>query len=492
MAETQPQAPISLKRFLSDTVVFGLPDFIDKAIGMVLIIILTKVMKVSEYGELYIWGQSAGIIALLFALGMQNSFYRHFTESNDPEHRRRTIGTTLWIVNVNAAFWMLVLSPLATRFNLWAFEQTGVWLTIMMVVSAWLEMTESIAICRVQADGMRTLYLCSRISAIVCIRGLSFYLVVFAHYGPLGWIYGQIVGQSINVLLLYSLGMRDARPAFDWKVAKSMIPYGVGLVPVAISSSIMKSCDTFMINVMMPDPKTKIGFYGVGARISTIMDQVSMSFVLGWRRFAFRNMHLEDGPRLMARGMTMFFLISGYAAFGLCLLGDDLLHWITPRSYEGGFVVIPILTLSGFFWGVGEFAAIGLHKSKETGKLAKLNIFAAIANVALSAPLIYYFGIAGAATATCLSMLGKTIAICIESQKAFHVPFEWGRLAISFVIYLAAYAVGQLFVPFGWKVATPSQMLIAAVTPLVFFGIGFWKPEELELLRSGWQRLRGR
>src|SRR5690606_37793731 len=106
--------------------------------------------------------------------------------------------------------------------------------------------------------------------------------------------------------------------------------------------------------------------YGVGHRISSIMQLINTAFLLGWRRFAYKNIHHPDGPRLLARGVTLFSLAGGYGALGLSLLGDDLTYWVVDAKFHPGIVVIVPLTWSTFAWGLSDIACIGLHKAKRT------------------------------------------------------------------------------------------------------------------------------
>jgi O-antigen/teichoic acid export membrane protein len=277
-----------------------------------------------------------------------------------------------------------------------------------------------------------------------------------------------------------------------------LVPYGATLVPIALSHWVMVGCDKYMIRELTtsPDPLAQIGFYSVGERISSMMQLVNMAFLLGWRRFAFRNMHLEDGPRLLSRGVTLFALTAGYGALGLILLGDDLVYW-TMRRYAAGMHVIAPLTLSVMFWGFGEVMSVGLHKAQRTLLLAWLNVIAAILNVVLNFFLIPPFGIAGAAGATLVCQFLKSLLVWRSAQSAFRIPVEYRRLILAAGLFVGVYVAGRVLDSFGWTAATLSQTFLVVAVPVALYAGGFFRVEErrqidrvLELLTGGRAALR--
>ena len=149
---------------------------------------------------------------------------------------------------------------------------------------------------------------------------------------------------------------------------------------------------------------------------------VHMAFMISFKRFAFRNMHLPEGPALLARGIMLFVVGGGYAALGLALLGDDLTHWLLPSSYAAGMRVIPALTLAALFSGLADISDIGLHKAKRPLHISGLTTMMALLNVELNLLLIPSYGISGAAGATLVSQLCRALVIWWYSQQAFRIP----------------------------------------------------------------------
>src|SRR5690606_13490209 len=112
-----------------------------------------------------------------------------------------------------------------------------------------------------------------------------------------GWIVGELLGLCITLVLMLYVGLHGIRWTYDRPAAREMIPYSASLVPAAVSHWVMTSCDSYMLKLL--SSLSAVGYYGVGQRISSIMQLINTAFNLGWRRFAFKNIHHEDGPRLL-------------------------------------------------------------------------------------------------------------------------------------------------------------------------------------------------
>lgn len=489
--------PVSLRRFLSDTVIYGLVDVSDKAIGFVLLPVTTALLSREDYGILAIFGTSSGVLFLLYSLGMLNGFFRFYTATEDPAEQRRIFNTTLWTVTISSLFWSAGMLILASQLDRWLFDGGGSGYVWMLGVVTFFQFLESFGAARLQADGRPWMFVFVSVSRTIFMRGIGLLLILAGH-GAWGWIIGELLGLVVTFFLMIFNGLRGVAFTFDKPAAKEMLPYSVSLVPAALSHWVMTSCDIYLIKLLSGLPA--VGLYGVGHRISSIMQLINTAFLLGWRRFAYKNIHHPDGPRLLARGVTLFSLAGGYGALGLSLLGDDLTYWVVDAKFHPGIVVIVPLTWSTFAWGLSDIASIGLHKAKRTLLLSWLNVLAAVLNIGFNILLIPSFGIMGAAVGTLAAQWIKTILVWTCSQRAFPIPFEYRRLMIAGTIFVGTCVLGEYLGQFclthwtgstGWIVAGTSQVLLLVLTPCLLWLFRFFQPEEIELIRqmaTGWKR----
>lgn len=494
-----PNKAVSLRSFLSDTAIFGLVDAAGKFVGFVMLPITTFFLTPADFGVLGLFGTTSMILFIFCSLGLPTTFFRFYAENDDAVAKQKTVSVALFTVAFYCTITLTIVVLLGGSLGELLFQQTSA--NIILALIVFLSCIDSLGTCKLQADGKAWTFFWISMVGMAIHRGLGLYWIIQG-WGAWGWIYAELAAMAVVFLLMFLVTFGVPKFHYDLKVAREMVPYGATLVPVMISTWIMAGSDKYMIRLLMSDPFGQIGLYSFGERIASVMQMLILAFGLGWRRFAFQNMHLDDGPRLLGRGISLFFLLSGFAALGLSLLGDDLIHWLPIDSkYEPGAAVIPMLTMASFFYGLGEVAGIGFHKAKRTMNLAGYNVIAAVANIALNLIAIPWFGIVGAASATCLCQGLKTGLIWRNAQLAFYIPIQYGHLLAASAVYAGTWAIGdilgrsaiyQLGPETGWIVATGLQSLLVAIVPPLLWITGAIRDGEKELLLRTCQQLLAR
>ena len=104
---------------------------------------------------------------------------------------------------------------------------------------------------------------------------------------------------------------------------------------------------------------------------------------------------------------------------------------------------------------------------------------AAAVNVALNLTLIPVSGMMGAAVATVAAYTVMFCGMALWSQRVFHVPYQWRRVATAAAAGVVLAVAGKL-VGGGLPVAV---CLILAY-PLVLLPLGFYLPAERRRLRA--------
>jgi O-antigen/teichoic acid export membrane protein len=353
-------------------------------------------------------------------------------------------------------------------------------------------------VAKLRVDGRSRRFLAIQTLQICLVRFMAFGLILLG-FGEFGWIYGQLFGLAVTACAMWFFAYGDFDGSFDRALAPKLYRFCWSLMPMALSNWVMRGSDQYMINWCASSKDEGLkqnGLYGVGSRISSIMDFVGMAFNLGWQRFAFKNIRHDDGPRLMARGVTLFLLVAGYGALGLCLLGDDLVYWMLRKDYFAGTRIIPILTLASFLWATSNVVETALYTSNRVSLLGVINIAAAVTNILLNFILIPRYGYQGAAIATALTMAIKLLIVWRESYRTLKIPYEFRRLAMVAAVFLCAYGLGQIVRQpnvaalfgtserVGWLISTVIQGLIAFAAPFTFLVIPFFSADERLKIRS--------
>jgi hypothetical protein len=69
------------------------------------------------------------------------------------------------------------------------------------------------------------------------------------------------------------------------------------------------------------------------------------------------------------------------------------------------------------------------------------------------------------------------------TRSLFHVPFEWGRLALVVVVAGGLATAGELLLPTSGAGGLPARAAVLCAIPGVLLAAGFLRPGEREAVR---------
>jgi len=479
-ADEPKREAVPVRRFISDTIIFGFVSVFDRAIGFILLPLTTWLMSPTEYGVLTLFQTTTELLQYLIALGVYSAFFRFYLEVKEGEARNKIVNAAFWQVSAVTLIATLLFLPFVGAWNQWLFESRGIIFPLMIIPTTYLAVLISLGDCRLQADGKALSFLGVNMVHTVTMRGLSLVLL-FIGWGASGWIVGLVVGQCITTTVFMFIAFGGLSWKIDLAAAKKLFWFGLPLVPLAVSHWAMQGSGKYVMNAVLENPLEQNGLYGVGERISQIMAMMNLAFALGWRKFAFSNIHHEDGPRLLGLGATIFFAIAGFGALGLISLGDDLTRWMIGEEYWAGIVVIPYLTLASFCWGMTEVLAISLYKSDKPQILSGCYMTAAVLCIVLNILLVPRFGIVGAAQSWMIAEMFKTAVVWGAGQRYFPISIQYGRCALALAVYVPLLLICMIFFPTTTVASSVTQFLIVMSAPVILYFIGFIRPNEKQM-----------
>lgn len=462
--------PVSLRELVGDTLVYGLASIADRAIGFVLLPVMTAILAPEDYGIISLFATTSQVLFILCSVGIHQSFFRHYTETHDVERQQSVLNTSLVLA---LAYWLTALPVFVIAGDAlgeWIFGSNGAALALALAASMLIQIFDAVACNRLQAEGRKWAYFIVVVAGSLVLRSAAIVLVLRG-MGAWGWVLSDTLGRLLAVILLVVIAVPDAkfRPAPEF--LKPMVSYGAYLVPSLLSFYVMTVADKYLIRALTDNPLQQVGFYSVGERIASVMQLANLAFTFGWQRFAFRNMNLDEGTPVIARGVTWYAMVGGYIAMSLALLGDDLTRWIVAKEFEPGIVVIAPLTLAALFGGLASMAEIGLHKLKRPLQISYLNVFAALLNIGINVWAIPRWGIAGAAVATMFCQAVRLAVIWLASNAVYPLPLAYGRLAYAVVVLVGIYCLAQVLNSYGLAVAMVGQIALVAITSMLLWGI---------------------
>ena len=462
---------VSLKELVNESVLFGLGGMADRLIGFVFLPLTASILASTGFGVYSLYSTTSQILVVLCSVAMQQTFFRFYTEPGETERQIKVLHVAFTVINVTTLSWIpfaLLGAGPVSRTVFGVDEPLLVWL---MALRSYAEIVGTLADCRLQAEGQVVRFVKIRMGGALIVRALGLGLLIY-YRTPLALAAGEAVGMAITTAWISFYALRGARLRFHPGLTREMVHYGVGMVPGFLSAWLLVGANRYLLKGLASSPLAQVGIYSVAERFSSIMTLFATAFGMGWRRFAFQNIHIAEGPRLLARATTLYFLALGYCAVGLALSSIEAIRWLLPAEYTLAMGIAPGLCLAAFVVGLAGPLRIGLVQAKSTLLLSWLTIVGAVVNIVIAVATIPAYGVVGATLATVVGQITLAVLTLRYGQKVYHVPFEYGRTGLLTAWYLAAYVAGVAFEPLGPVGALGGKVLVLALLPFLLYWFG--------------------
>lgn len=452
----QAEEPSHILGIAKQTLVYGVSGVAIQAIGVITLPVYGRLFTPAQFGllELATVVSSVGI-ALVdagFASAAQRSFYDYTDDELD--RRRSVIFTAIAFTSVLAGIATVALLLARNSVSSWLFDGRGSGLVIAVAVSFPLINAANFLRETMRLRFRAWHYVASSALASVVAAGAGIVAVVVFDRGVTGVFIGLIVGNALAAAYGAAVVWSDVVGRFSRPELRTMLAYGLPLVPAAFALWALALVDRIMLNKL--GSLQDVGQYAVANRVSNVLLLAVTGFVLAFGPYVFSIYARDQELEKQIRGKTLTYLIICLtaAALALTLFARELVAIVAP-DFDDAYKAVGLLTFSVVAFGVSTVVMAGISIVRRTKVLALLALVAAAINIGLNFVLIPPFGMVGAAVATAVAYAVLATLHFRVSQRYYRTPYELTKVLTA--IGLAS-VVGILgVVPLG-----PLPLAIAA------------------------------
>lgn len=448
---------VSYRKFARDVGFIGTVQILTSLGTFFLLPIITKTLGTSDYG---LWAQINIIVSLASSvalMGLSMGFVRFLSSETDRKIIREAVYSILFFVAISGFLVSLLVyvfaEPLATIVfkdpKATYFIQAGSALILLTVV-------ESISLYYFRV--FRQIKKYSYFTLFETFGKLFLILALIKMgYGLLGVIVATILVQSSIFLIslaIIVLQIGFTIPKFNH--IKEYLQFSFPLTPSALIMWVTASSDRFLVTYFLGLGYAGIysAAYSIGTLIQLLVSPLQIILLPELSKLFDEN-KLDQVKIYLSSSLRYFLLITIPAVFGLSALAKPLLTIFTTQDFLSGWLVIPIVALSGLLAGIFQIFVNIMFLVKETKSTTYINIIAAASNVLFNILLIPSIGIIGAALSTLISYF-LMIVLCIYISKK-HFVFDYYYYDIakcvfsSFVMYLfvSRFTISSVYELFG-------------------------------------------
>jgi O-antigen/teichoic acid export membrane protein len=484
-----------IKQLGKDVIIYGFGHVLKRSMGFLLIPIYTRYLSPADYGYLELLNIMLTVLIVILSQGMGTSFFRSYVDSPTDS------GSALKVLMSTSYNYLLILSILVCALLYMNAEsiaglllgKDGSFVILIQFVVATL-FFQTIALIPFQlfrANLESAKFVVISVMQFFIQVSLCVYFVVVLRMSIEGVLLAGVISSCCAALFTFFLVRKNLNFTMHSGTLKSLLAYGLPLIPAGLAFWIISASDRFMLQELATTHE--LGLYTLGSRLSNILTfMVVAPFQTAWGPILFQIAAKENGREIFKKITTYFLLI-------LCLLGMAIIvampvviKFIAGREFwEAQRVVLP-LVYANIAAGMFLICKVGIYVFKKTRYSMYITAVGALLNIGLNLAFIPRFGMMGAAASSLFSWLiimGMAVQL---SGRLYHIPYEGARIFKICAIFTAVTGVSYIlhFQSLYWEVF--SRLGLMALFCSSLFWLDFFNAQDKTYMKRLWAGLQRR
>ncbi len=482
------------KKLAGDTAIYGMSSIVGRFLNWWLVPYYTVIFAPDVYGIVANLYSYVAFFLVLMLYGMETSFFRFASKSNDSE---KVYSTTLISVLCTSAIFVLLAvafrREIAGLINYPQHPEYISWLAIILATDAFT----AIPFARLRLNNRPVKFAAVKVINIAFNIGFNIFFLtvcpklvennpesfiksIYSEEIGVGYVFISNLLASLITLLLLLPEIVRVSLHFKRELLIQMLSYGFPILIVGIAGMVNQNIDKILIPFLMPEdqnPMYQLGIYSANYKLAVLMNMFIQAFRYAFEPFFFSRADTRDDPQVYATIMK-YFVIFGLMIFLVMVLFLDIITLIIGSGYHEGLKVVPIILMANLFFGI-YFALSLWYKLKDMTRYgAYIALTGAIITLILNFLLIPVMGYSGSAIAVFVCYFVMMVISYLIGQKYYHVPYNLKRIGTYFgvaaILYVVSFMVKEL--PALVKYFVNILLLLA-------FMLVIWKLEQKQLRR---------
>lgn len=387
----------------------------------------TNHMSQPEFGLVSFAMAVMAFVNTLTNAGLHGAIFRFYHDNDDPQARRRVLGSSLVMLTGFAAVpavgvWLLSNSIAWSFLGSIAYAPVIQLTAVLLVVDTLVNY--GYILLRIQVRPLATSV--SNLVIVISQMGMALVLVLVYDRGAVGYLTGLLIGEVIGLGLLGLLTHRIASFQISRQTMGTLLRYGLPLLPASLSMWALHLADRTLVGAFAG--LDQVAIYEVGYKMGTLVSLAIAPFGTAWPPFAFAAMRRANAQRIYRDVLTYLLFLCLFATLGIVAFRSEILRLLAPAAYRTALSVVGWVALAQVFNASYLVLSIGPKISKRTSDLAIVAVLAAVSYLLLNVILIPRLGIRGAAIATTVGYGLLAFGSYAIGQRSYPFPLDWARL----------------------------------------------------------------
>ncbi|HTD58910.1 MAG TPA: oligosaccharide flippase family protein, partial [Solirubrobacteraceae bacterium] len=458
--------------------------------GLISVIITTRLLGASKYGELGVLFVFAGFATTLYNTGSLHGTFMWVYGASEGEgddvgadgkiasNHRRALGTgvvlTLAIVAAGTALCFALAPQLAQLLHIHSPERTALvrWAAVSAATGSLWRLTVNVFRMERQpgrfaaSNALRPLFVVATTVPLLLLG-----------YGVQGVLAGTALGSLVASVACIALARRSYAVAFSWSDVREIVSRGALVVVPVLCLYLVHNSDTVLVSHFTSGPA--VGTYRVATRFAVLPSYFASSFLMAWAPLEqgalFQATYRHAGEERVRGAILTYYLLAGVTIVMLLDVSANGLALLAGPEYRSAAPLIPLIGLGFVCYGL-YIVLVRIVKVKRIMLWYALGaMFAMAVQFGIASVTIPWLGAYGAPLATIAGVLFAClmwIAVVRLLMKG-SVSFETRPLAclgVAVAIAVAVQGAGLSLWPAGRPVVL-ALVLTSYVTAVLALGV---------------------
>lgn len=430
----------ALNNLLKNSGVYALSSVVNPLISLALAPFLTHNLSTTDYGMLTLLNTVISLAAGITQLGLSSAFFRAYSyDYTDSKDKRDVIATATMLLFITSLLFTVTATTTAPLLASLLFGRSS--LSTLIIIASSILFVQNLTVTSfawLRAESRALFYSLLSISNLLVTLITTIVLIGILHWGITGALVATGSGYLSVVICTIPLIVCRTGIRMRIDIARNMLGFGIPLLPSFLAYWVLQVSDRYLLSHFSSFTETAryAVAYNLGSALGTV---VITPFTLAWPATMFALARRKNASRLFKLVFHWFSLLLLWAAFGLSLFATLLLYWLFPLVYHSAASIIPVISLSGVFYGIYYVFAIGVNIKRKTWIVSIFTLAAATVNFLSNLLLIPLYGAMGAALSTLIAFMVLALITYTVNQKIYRIAFEVGRFIAASLLGTAIY-----------------------------------------------------
>jgi O-antigen/teichoic acid export membrane protein len=431
-----------MRRFVKETVIYGIPTFLAKAMGLLLLPIYTRQLGPLDFGFVEFIAATSAILSIVLPIEINQAVARLLPDSDDQRRQTKIFVTAFLFTTVS----FTAFGGLVYLLRLYLFEvanlpiqyaQYALLICLTFLVSALISLVQV----TLRFTGQLIPSVIVNMTVVFANVGLVLYFSDSNQLGITEYFLSQVASGFLGLLtgLFFLIQMYgSALKTFDLATLKELLKYSWPIVFSSVGIVSASAVDRWMIGGTIG--LAELGYYGVAARFAAIVGLVFYIVSSTLTPIVYRDYEKAETKRLIVSTLKATFIFCFAFLLLTSLFSSQLIGLLAGNQFSQGSQYIFYLTLSAVLLNMTAFF-LGMDVFKKTKLLSQINIVSGATAALGCVVFVPVFGIWGAIAS---SIFANSVRLCgyfYYSQQNYLIRIErrWLSIALlaTFLLVLA-------------------------------------------------------